>query len=116
MIGESRSYGCGPHRSTTCRGARVARQRCPILRAGETNFIHLRVEFTTIFHLDFWLDATIPVSFRFLRDATRAYDFRTNDREGWIAGSGVIYEVGARLSPRRRPARIVLFRPAKTRR
>ncbi len=29
------------------------------------------VEFTTIFHLDFWLDAMIPVSFRFLPDATR---------------------------------------------
>ena len=60
MIGESRSYGCGPHRSTTCHGARVARQRCPILRAGEGNFIHLRVEFQTLFHLDFCVMQRYP--------------------------------------------------------
>jgi len=29
------------HRSTTCRGAQVALQRCPILRAGESDFIRM---------------------------------------------------------------------------
>jgi hypothetical protein len=38
-IRESRSLSAAPHRSTTCRGARVARLRCPILRAGKSDFI-----------------------------------------------------------------------------
>src|SRR5262245_29425706 len=39
-----------------------------------SNFILIRSRIHTIFHLDFWLDATIPISFRFLLDATRTYD------------------------------------------
>jgi hypothetical protein len=78
MIGESRSYGCGPHRSTTCHGARVARQRCPILRAGEGNFIHLRVEFQTLFHLDFCVMQRYPfrLDFCVMQHASRFYPCR----------------------------------------